>query len=415
MTAGAKDASAADVQAQAITLPADWLRLVEALSELAVEEGLINELLERALSLIAALSLFGPEFRAVILLLPEDPEDMKQKLALVASLGLDSNQREQCASISVGECGCGIAIRDIRPLLQESGCDRCTRCGNGLMQYCIPLLHRGHEVLGVMMLYVPAGFDQSEEGDNALLACGRILANMISRQRFEAQSQKAQAQIRHLTGHLMNLQENEYKRLARELHDELGQALTAINADASIIKKRSEGDDVKVIRQSAESIISAVDYIYDIVHAIIRRLRPRALDDLGLVSALEHLLKEWRSHRPGLPCTFDVIGELDDLGDDHNVALYRMAQECMTNVVRHAAASQVDIRLERKTVGAHECVELEVCDDGRGMRKQSAHQSNSFGLLGIRERVEGLGGVLKVDSTAGKGACILARLPLDVD
>ncbi len=237
--------------------------------------------------------------------------------------------------------------------------------------------------------------------------------DVTDRKRTEAELRDVLRQNRQLTKRLIALQEEEYRKLARELHDELGQSLTAIKAEAVLIDTHNRGQS-KVIHESAESIVNIGNHIYDVVYSMMRRLRPSVLDDLGLIATLEAFVREWKSRRPGLPCTLIVSGDLDGLGEDVNITIYRVVQECMTNVLRHAAASQVSIALTRHaTDGEKGVVRLEVKDDGRGITGDKATKTGRrFGLLGIRERVEGLGGQLRMESAPGKGLCVIATIPV---
>lgn len=213
-----------------------------------------------------------------------------------------------------------------------------------------------------------------------------------------------------LTRQLIQMQEDERGRLARELHDELGQCVSAIHADAVAIRRRGDAS----VRESAEAIVQVTATMQDLVRGMLRRLRPGALDQLGLDAALSDLVAGFRQRHPRASCTLDIAPRLKDLRGETAIAVYRMVQECLTNVSRHAEAHQVQILVHclmtTDETFAAERLELSVRDDGRGMDDESS--ARGFGLLGMRERARVLGGDLVVDSAPGRGVQILAHLPV---
>jgi signal transduction histidine kinase len=146
-------------------------------------------------------------------------------------------------------------------------------------------------------------------------------------------------------------------------------------------------------------------HIYDVVHSMMQRLRPGALDDLGLEDALEDEIETWQKRNPGTSATLTTSGELAGLGERINISIYRIVQECLTNIARHAAASHVSIDLDNR--GGQ--LELRVSDDGRGMDMTGI--TGGLGLIGMRERVEALGGSFLLESGPGKGVRIMASMP----
>jgi len=211
---------------------------------------------------------------------------------------------------------------------------------------------------------------------------------------------------RRLSQRSMQVQEEERRNLARELHDELGQSLNAIKVDAVTIRDRS--DNPAEVQRGAKAIIEVSGQVYDVVRSLMQRLRPVALDELGLRSAVEYGVEQWQRRHPEVRCSFTAEGELDDLNEQMNITLYRLAQECLTNIAKHADASKVAISLARVAGGAQVCF---TCDDNGsgfdlGLRRQG------LGLVGLRERVEALGGTFDLQSARGQGARIRASLPV---
>jgi len=204
-----------------------------------------------------------------------------------------------------------------------------------------------------------------------------------------------------LTQQLITLQEEERKTLARDLHDEIGQHLTAIHVDASAVLKAKSIDEA---RTSAVAIGEVSRQMMDIVHDMLQRLRPVVLEELGLEAALRELADSWQQ-RNSVRAGISIQGRLHGLEDTLMITVYRMVQECLTNVTRHAHASQVAISVD---CSAHALL-LSVTDDGKGF---APGKSTGFGLAGMRERVEALGGKFELHAAPGKGVSVQVYLPV---
>jgi len=227
-------------------------------------------------------------------------------------------------------------------------------------------------------------------------------------ERMAAQQQVVRLLVsnRDLAHQLIVMQENERRTLARELHDELGQNCTAIRADATYILHACPGDSAGVTA-SAQRIAATSEALYGMVKTMLRRLRPMTLDSLGLVPALQELCELWEE-QTGIGCAFFPCAVPDELDDLVSITLFRLVQESLTNVARHAHASQVRIELRRSDCG--EQLTLRIEDDGRGMAAGAGQAG--FGLTGMRERVASLQGRLRIDAGPGQGVRIEALLPL---
>jgi glucose-6-phosphate-specific signal transduction histidine kinase len=243
-----------------------------------------------------------------------------------------------------------------------------------------------------------------------VLAIGLI---WLSWRRYR-QAQLAEARLagvladnRRLAQEHLRIQELERKHLARELHDELGQYLNAIKLDAVAIA----GGEAQFVTQTSLSIIRSVDHVHAAVSDMIGRLRPLGLDELGLAAAIEHCVDQWRRRLPGTHFSLTTRGELDELNEGLSLTLYRLIQEGLTNVYKHSAATQVHIVLERRAALANEGnqVLLTVADNGRGVA--AGELTSGFGLSGMRERVEMVGGTFLLESTPGSGLSFEAHLP----
>jgi signal transduction histidine kinase len=249
----------------------------------------------------------------------------------------------------------------------------------------------------------------------AVLACG--LAWIAVRRRREAEDAlrrhaQAEAHVAALLAHnrelsqgLIALQENERRALARELHDEFGQRCSAIRAEVSWLRRCADGDRAGMLAAAERADLAAQD-LYALVRDLLRRLRPADLDALGLVAALQALCERWEE-RSGIGCVFLPDAMDAPLDDAVNVAVYRIVQEGLTNVLRHARATSVRVLLSGRTPGL---VRLTIQDDGRGIDVGAA--ARGLGLLGATERAAAVGGVLEVRSTLGSGVSLELRIPL---
>ena len=205
------------------------------------------------------------------------------------------------------------------------------------------------------------------------------------------------------------IQEDERRELSIELHDEFGQCLTAIQADAENIVELMQSDDVQLkqkIIPSANAIISTSSHIYNVVHSLMQKLRPSGLDELGLVEALQELTSTWQKRHKTI-CALIVAGDnLNSLGNTVNIMIYRIIQESLTNITKHAQASQVVINFSTNA----EELKIRIQDNGCGMNVDD--HKRGLGLIGIRERVRSLDGELYLDSVIDKGVKIALTIPI---
>ncbi|WP_438971559.1 ATP-binding protein [Methylophaga sp.] len=231
------------------------------------------------------------------------------------------------------------------------------------------------------------------------------------------QAEAARSQLREtrlLAKHMDEVQEAERRHLARELHDELGQCLTAIKTDAVLIRNRTESTEPRVFN-SAQAIIDTASHIYDVVHNMITQLRPSPLDDLGLVPTLEQSIASWQSRESGINFQLDVEGTLNNLTEMMNMTVFRVVQEAITNAVRHADASEIKVKVTAEQGSDDDKLFIDIRDNGKGMVVKDFHSDVDFGLLGMRERAQSLGGEFKLESEPDAGVRILISIPLGAD
>lgn len=207
-----------------------------------------------------------------------------------------------------------------------------------------------------------------------------------------------------LTQKVIRLQEDERKSLARELHDEIGQHMTAINVDAQAIM---ESNSLQSAKRSAEAIMEVAIHMLDIVRTMLQRLRPGVLDELGLSIALNEHVTQWRQRNHGISSSISIAGDLGEPDEAVALAAYRIVQESLTNITRHASARHVKLIVKR-TDGK---ISIELEDDGKGFEADA--MSDGYGVAGMRERVQGLGGSFEMVSLIGLGTRISVQLPCD--
>lgn len=232
------------------------------------------------------------------------------------------------------------------------------------------------------------------------------LMRVLQEQRqAEAEVRESRDRLRELSAALQTIREEEKTRIARELHDELGQALTALKMDTAAIEEELNHAQAALKKRTAD-MKQLIDATVTSVRRISADLRPVMLDNLGLVPTLEWLAKDF-TQRTGIAVELEIPDENLGASGDAATAIFRIVQESLTNVARHAQAGKVVITLTHRGGNVALCVR----DDGKGMDDADRRKARSFGLLGMRERAFVLGGELKVTSTPGKGTEVEALIP----
>ena len=222
--------------------------------------------------------------------------------------------------------------------------------------------------------------------------------------------ERSREENRYLANQSLAIQEAERRLLARELHDELGQSISAINAVAASMTAAGEAP-ARTTDPAAGTIAEISSHIYTVLRRMLHRLRPVVLDEFGLVAALNDLVDGWNERHPEAFCRLETSGRLDDSGGDAvNIHVYRIVQECLTNVTRHAGASEVAVELERRTGPERDFLTLTVRDNGSGFAEGSRR---GLGLLGMQERVEALKGSMQVTGSPGAGTTVSVSIPLE--
>jgi signal transduction histidine kinase len=226
------------------------------------------------------------------------------------------------------------------------------------------------------------------------------------RERAEMELKRSQELFRNLSAHLQVVREEERTRIARKIHDDLGQALTALKIDLSWLDKKLANKQ-DLIGEKLQSMVTLVNETVETVQNVSEDLRPGILDDFGLPAALEWQAEEFQK-RTGMECRTSVPAGEFDLNKEKSTNLYRIVQESLTNVIRHANATKVEINLHEEDGK----LVLEVVDNGKGITQAAISDSKSFGLIGIKERVHSLGGKVYITGAPNEGTRLMVRIPI---
>ena len=253
---------------------------------------------------------------------------------------------------------------------------------------------------------IEASISQTEVGGKRYFTV--ILRDITARKQAEDKLRRQQDELRELSAQVLEAREEEKTLIARELHDELGQLLTAMKMDLSWLRERLPRTD-PALEDKAQQMNEVLDQTVGSVRRIAADLRPLMLDDLGLADAAGWLVEDF-ARRSGIECRIDLppAERLEALGRDTSVTVYRVLQEALTNIARHSGAKHAWAALE----AANGALTLEIEDDGRGITLAEMTKSRSLGVKGMRERVLYLGGELEVSRAPRGGTRVRARVPL---
>ena len=230
--------------------------------------------------------------------------------------------------------------------------------------------------------------------------------DLTAQQEAQFRLEDSEAKLRNLAAHLLHAREEERKTVAREIHDEIGQNLTAIKMELQWIQKRVNPRSSPVMNK-IQNTVGLVSQTIQLVHRISSELRPVILDDLGLAAAFEWLGGDF-SKRNGIPCRVDVLIPGSQIAGRSAIALYRIVQEALINIAHHAKATRASVEVWEEDG----CLHIRVIDDGIGITMEQASAPDSFGLIGIRERVQGLRGKVSITGQDEKGTTLLVVIPL---
>jgi signal transduction histidine kinase len=233
------------------------------------------------------------------------------------------------------------------------------------------------------------------------------MTNITQSKREEAEVKRSRAQLSELSAHVETVKEKERMRIARELHDDLGGNLTAIKMALALMARHRGSEEEAVFAEKAQYVDSLVDRTIEAVHRISADLRPSILD-LGIMAAIRWQAKEFEKQL-GIPCKVSTNKKEIELDPDYATALFRIFQEALTNVGKHAKATRVMVHLAR----SNRSISLEVTDNGRGIAATDRLKPKSFGIRGMEERASALGGRLTVGVGDDEGGTVVTiKIPL---
>jgi len=284
--------------------------------------------------------------------------------------------------------------------------DYSARAASLHLNQIVGMLSRRTVELAASNLELTQEIARRKAAEEALKKSERHYAQLLEK------SDRLQEQLRHLSRQILLAQEEERKEISRELHDVIAQTLTGINVRLAALKKGA-AVNIKGLDRNIAATQRLVEKSVDIVHQFARELRPAVLDDLGLIPALHSFMKNFTA-RTGVRTHLTAFAEVEQLDLTKRTVLFRVAQEALTNVARHAKASRVEVSIQRFDRTAR----MEINDDGRSFqveRKLDGKGNKRLGLLGMRERVEMVGGAFCVESAPDRGTTVRVEIPLARD
>lgn len=232
-------------------------------------------------------------------------------------------------------------------------------------------------------------------------------AELAERAFSEQRLRTSEENLRALAAHLQSVREEERIHIAREIHDELGQALTGLKFDLNSFAKSVQADDAEARDDKSKGLNTAIDRIINSVRRIASGLRPEVLDEIGLAAAFDWQAREFQ-RRTGIRCSVGIPPRFVDPDKERSTALFRIFQELLTNVARHANATRVNVSLAE----GEAALALTVEDNGRGIKQREIEGPRSLGFLGLRERVLAFGGTIDVKGDVGKGTKVSVSIPM---
>lgn len=369
----------------------------------------LKEMLDNALKELLKLSFFRGEAGGMIFL----SDDRSSELSVMVHKGIPENH--PCLSLPVkpGECLCGLAFSsDALIISHEKGSDeRHTRRCHGLDQradVCVPLRAR-NSVVGILYLALPEAFEaMTDSGADFLISIGGQIGIAIDNARLYEAVRVQHEQLRDLTYRLGEVEESERRELARELHDKVGQNLTALGISLNILKAQLSEDAPGQVWSRIDDCLDLIGETTARIRDVMVELRPSVLDDYGLLSALRWYGTQFSS-RTNIQVKVEGDENKDRLGISIENAFFRIAQEALTNVAKHAEASQVTILLDAEDGYCR----MAISDNGKGFNKDKSSaksDAGTWGLLAMHERALRAGGRFQIESDTGKGTKVVVEV-----
>ena len=247
--------------------------------------------------------------------------------------------------------------------------------------------------------------ESDEKGD--LLRTKAIARDITEYKRVEADVRRSREELRNLSAHIQTVLEEERGYIAREIHDELGQTLSRLKLDIAWLKKRMSKDQT-LLTEKADKMSGLIDSTIHTVQRISSKLRPGVLDYLGLPAAIDWQVNEFKE-QTGIRSKIEIASDVNVEDQNISIAVFRIFQETLTNIMRHAKASRVDVVLKQE----EDTLVLTVKDNGIGIPEDKISKHTSFGIMGIKERARVLSGTVSISGVPGKGTTVTVCIPLN--
>ena len=426
----------------------DEYRVLHKVAQVLESSGSLMGVLQKAMQIITEFEGLNVENKAGIFL----ADNEKKVLRLLTTFGAFSQEfLEKEKEVPFGDCLCGRVAVSGKLLMSES-CFTDSRHERTFTDmkahghYIVPL-NSSDNLIGVMFLYTntnPSWYQHSQE---VLLSIGGLIANTIQRKEVEEELERhknsleklvesrtydltninnhlkkeieehkstqqilidSKEKFRRLSNQIQSIREDEKSRIAKEVHDQLGQTLTALKIDIAQLEKNIPSE-LSELKSRTSSITNIVDETIKNVQQISMELRPPILDAFGICEAICWQANEYKK-KLGMHFDLNCLQEHIDLEKDLQTALFRIFQESMTNVIRHANATQVQVGMNYDNKN----LTFEVADNGIGLNKEDVKSPESLGLIGMRERVYPWGGQVEFKGLPGKGTKIIITIPLSL-
>ena len=426
----------------------DEYRVLHKVAQVLESSGSLMGVLQKAMQIITEFEGLNAENKAGIFL----ADNEKKVLRLLTTFGAFSQEfLEKEKEVPFGDCLCGRVAVSGKLLMSES-CFTDSRHERTFTDmkahghYIVPL-NSSDNLIGVMFLYTntnPSWYQHSQE---VLLSIGGLIANTIQRKEVEEELERhknsleklvesrtydltninnhlkkeieehkstqqilidSKEKFRRLSNQIQSIREDEKSRIAKEVHDQLGQTLTALKIDITQLEKNIPSE-LSELKSRISSITNIVDETIKNVQQISMELRPPILDAFGICEAIFWQANEYKK-KLGMHFDLNCLQEHIDLEKDLQTALFRIFQESMTNVIRHANATKVQVKMNYDNKN----LIFEIVDNGIGINKESIESHESLGLIGMRERIYPWGGQVKFKGLPGEGTKIIITIPISL-
>ncbi len=400
-------------------------RVLHNVAQILQNPGDLIKILQETMKALTEFEGLQVENKAGIFL-TDNKEKVLRLLTTYGDFSQEFIEKEQ--TVPFGECLCGRVAVSGELLMSESCYDdsRHERLFSDMTphgHYIVPLISF-EKLVGVLFLYTnthPSWYQHSQE---VLLSIGGLIANTIERKQIDEELDahrnrleeivssrtqdlvQSKEQYRRLNSQIQTVREEEKSRLSREVHDQLGQALTALKMDTIHIDKKLSANQTDLKKQ-VKSMTRTIDETIKSVQHIATELRPPVLDAFGLCEALSWQAKEYEK-RHGIKFNLNCLQDHVEIDKNLQTALFRIFQEAVTNILRHANASQVQVRMSHE----QNTLIFSIGDNGVGITEKDIENPESLGLIGIKERVYPWSGQVNFESSPGKGTLLIISLPL---